>query len=71
MITKKDWEIAKNLFLDLDKNADNQIVNANINKLCYAHLIPFIESKIKEFPEDKKEEDPMPEELKDILPKDA
>ena len=44
MINRKDWETTKKVFEDLSKNADNQIVNAQINLELYEILKPFIET---------------------------
>jgi hypothetical protein len=65
-IERKDWEQSLKVFKDLTKNAESQIVNSEINIELYNVLLPFIESKLKEFPEEK-ETDKMPEDLKDTL----
>ena len=67
MIEKKDWVKAEEMFNELDKASDDAITNAELNKELYAQLLPFIKGKIAEFPEEKKEDDPMPEELKEVL----
>lgn len=67
MIEKKDWENALKIFNDLKKEAKDKITNAEVNIELYNHLTPFIEGKIKEFPDEKKEDDPMPEELKGAI----
>jgi hypothetical protein len=66
-IERKDWEQSLKVFKDLTKNAESQIVNSEINIELYNVLLPFIESKLKEFPEEKEPEEKMPDELKDIV----
>lgn len=65
MIDKKDWVVAKKTFEDLTKSQENQIVNAELNLEIYKLLMPYIENKIKEFPEENK--DPMPQEVKELV----
>ena len=65
MIEKKDWVVAKKTFEDLTKSQENQIVNAELNLELYKLLVPYIENKIKEYPEEEK--DPMPQEVKDLV----
>jgi len=54
-IIKEDWETAK-------KQMEAMMVNATINIEFYKRNIAFCEEKIKEFPDD-----PMPEEVKEIV----
>ncbi len=60
MIEKRDWETARTQFEAL-------LVNATINIETYKYALEAIDRKIKEFPVEKKEDDPMPVELKQVL----
>jgi hypothetical protein len=60
-IEKKDWLSAKTQFETL-------LVNAKINIQAYEAVLFTINKNLMEFPEDKTA-DPMPEGLKEILPK--
>ena len=61
MIEKKDYETAINQFTTL-------LDNNNLNNEFHTLLIEHCTKKISEFPtEEKKVDDPMPEELKGMI----
>ena len=56
MIEKKDWEVAL-------KQYEAMHINSMVNMEAQIHMMEFCKEKIAEFPE----EDPMPEEAKEIV----
>jgi len=56
MIEKKDWEQALKAY-------ENMLINAQVNMIAQETMVKICEDKIKEFPD----EDPMPEELKEVV----
>ena len=56
MITKKDWLMAK-------MNYESLLVNGEMTKEVQELALEHCKKKISEFPDD----DPMPEEVKDIV----
>ena len=60
MIEKKDWE-------DLKKDAEKRVKACEIDLIQFNTLIKMCDEKLKEFPVEKKEDDPMPEEVKGII----
>ena len=66
MINKKDWVVAKDQFEKLTKAQEDTIVNCELNMELYKYILPFIEEKLKAFPEDKVD-DPMPKEVKELV----
>lgn len=66
MIEKKDWEGILKLITD---DRDKLIKGYELNLPQFDNLIELCKKKISEFPvEEKKDADPMPEELKEVLP---
>lgn len=59
-ITLEDLKKAKEQF-------ENLLVNAKLNIKTYEAALNMIEKDIAEFPKEVKEEDKMPEELKEVL----
>jgi len=57
-ITRKDWE-------DAIKIHGGHLVNSKIGVEIHSKLLEFFKEKLKDFPE----EDPMPEEIKEIVKK--
>lgn len=60
-------EITKSDLLNAKSQLENLIVNSKINIIHYEAALNAINEKLKDFPEDKKEDDPMPKEVKDIV----
>ena len=59
-IEKKDLLQAKSQF-------ENLLVNSKVNTLCYESAVKRLDEEIAKFPVEEKKDDPMPEDIKEII----
>lgn len=59
MLTKKDWETAR------EQHA-NLLVNSTINNKAHQFMLDVCDEELKKFPEEDKE-DPIPDDMKEVV----